>query len=335
MKTFIFLFFISCKLIAGTYDSREVYPVVNDNYLAAALDLINSATAQIYICHFSWNPDSTTNKIKNAIYNAINRGVTVKVLLEDSLKQNSNIINELTGLHIPVKRDAKTEWPRHFLHTKLIIADSRRVLLGSTNLSYKAINENNETNLIINSGIIAEYYRQFVDMMWDHPEATADIPPVSDRHVTAAVNRGYFPIMKEYVSKAKKKIALIFYGMKAYPGKSNEVTDFIDDLIAARKRGVNVRVLLEKSSYDEKLNHGNEESINYLKSNGIDAKFDSPQKITHAKLILVDNTAVGVGSANFALSGFKFYNEACAVTTEPETIKYFWNYFENLWKEIK
>lgn len=314
---------------------REVQPVLNRDYLPVLLDLINSSQKSIYICHFLWNPDATTNKIKSALYQAINRGVEVKVLLEDSLKQNDSIIKEFSELQISIKTDTETTWPNNLLHTKLIIVDEQKVLLGSTNLSYKSINENNETNFLINSSTIANFYKTYFENLWNNTTEAHGLKPIKTQQIIATVNRDYFSLMKEYVRKSKKRVALVFYGMKVYPDEDNEVMSFIEQLIAAKKRGVNVMVLLEKSSYDDKLNEGNQSAINYLKKHGINAKFESPDKITHAKLILVDNQAVGVGSANFALSGFRFYNEVNAISTYPEIIKSFWDYFESIWKTAK
>ncbi len=334
-KLFVFVFLIFICIEASgqkKYETKEVYPVVNNQYLPVLIDLINSSKKSIYICHFLWNPDSTTNKIKNAVYEAINRGVKVRVILEDSLKQNSQIIKEFSSLHIPIKTDAKTEWPRNLLHAKLIIIDSQKVLLGSTNLSFKAINENNEANVLVNSPEIARFYENFFDALWEKRKSGAARRSLTTKYVTATIDRDYFTFMKNRVSKATKKIGMIFYGMKVYPGNKNEVMEFVDEIVAAKKRGVDVKVILEKSDYDEKLNRGNSESIEYLKKKGINAKFEFPERITHAKLIIVDDEAVGVASANFALTGFKFYTEAGVITTEPETIESFWNYFEKLWR---
>jgi len=316
---------------AESETSAKVRPVLNDKYLQEILDLINSSKKTVLICHFSWNPDTTTRLIKNAVYNAVERGVKVRVLLEGSLQQNEYAVKEFTQLGVGVKV-SKREW---FLHCKLVVVDSQKTLLGSTNLSYKSINENNEANVLVDSPEIAKLYEKFFEAIWRDTTKEIKLSPVETPYAIAAPNRTYHPLMREYVEWAQKDISIVVYGMRVYTGGQNEVMDFVDELEAAAKRGVNVRVLIEKSGYDERLNEGNKDAVEYLVARGIDARFESPGKITHAKLIIVDNEAAGVGSANFALSGFRFYQEANVVVKDREAIRQLREYFDKLWKNTR
>lgn len=309
----------------------KVRVVLNEKYLEEIIGLIKSSRHTIYVCHFSWNPDTTTRLIKNAIYEAVERGVKVKILLEGSLQQNSYAVKEFSQLGVDIKA-SKREW---YLHTKLVVVDSQKTLLGSTNLSYKSINENNEANVLIDSPEIARLYEKFFDAIWRDTTKEIKLEPVETPYAIAAPNRTYQPIMKEHIEWAQKDISLVFYGMRVYTGGQNEVMDFVDELEAAAKRGVRVRVLLEKSGYDERLNEGNKEAVEYLLARGIDARFESPEKITHAKIILVDDEVAGVGSANFALSGFRFYQEANVVVKEPSAVADLRKYFDELWKTTR
>jgi len=304
--------------------------IANTSYLDTAIELINSAQKELLISHFSWNPDTTTAQIKNALYRAIDRGVKVRVILESTLGQNSQIIREFKSLDIPIK----TSTYKWYLHTKLIITDGKNILVGSTNLSNKSINENNETNILIkNSPEIGGYYQKFFNALWENPSSEVYLYETAETdYAIAAPNRLYHPIMKERIANARRKIGLIFYGMKVYPGGKNEVMDFVNQLVAAKSRGVNVRVILEKSNYDDRLNEGNLEAAEYLQKNGIEVRFEKPETITHAKVILVDDDAAGIGSANFAMSGFRYYQEANIIIKDKNAIKSVWDYFENLWK---
>jgi len=311
----------------------EVLFVANTTYLDKAIELINTSKKEILISHFSWNPDTTTEKIKNAVYRAIDRGVKVRVILESTLGQNSYAIKEFKSLGIPVKTSTR-QW---YLHTKLIITDGENLLLGSTNLSNKSINENNETNILVkNSPELGGYYEKFFNAIWENPAAEVQSFETAETdYAIAAPNRLYHPIMKERVAAARRKIGIIAYGMKVYNGGKNEVMDFIGQLEAAAKRGVKVRVILERSNYDERLNEGNTEAAQYLVSRGIEVRFEKPETITHAKVILVDDETAGIGSANFAMSGFRYYQEANIIVKDKATVASVWDYFEKLWKVSK
>jgi len=51
-------------------------------------------------------------------------------------------------------------------HSKLLVVDSRFTVVGSTNWSYQALNQNNETNALIDSEQVAkEYIKYFEDIV--------------------------------------------------------------------------------------------------------------------------------------------------------------------------
>ena len=77
----------------------------------------------------------------------------------------------------------------------------------------------------------------------------------------------------------------------------------------AKKRGVDVKVLLEKSDYNDRLNRYNTQTKNKLRRKKIKVRFDSASKQTHSKLIIVDGTWTFLGSHNLSYSALKRNNE--------------------------
>jgi len=113
-----------------------------NNSTTRLLAFINSATTTLdvevlYI---------TDANVRNAIGAAKNRGVNVRVILEDPSDQNSNAdtTTYLKNLNIPVKY-ANNQF---YLHAKLIIADGV-AFVGSQNFSPTALSHNREVGALV------------------------------------------------------------------------------------------------------------------------------------------------------------------------------------------
>jgi len=84
----------------------------------------------------------------------------------------------------------------------------------------------------------------------------------------------------------------------------------IQDLVDARKRGVNVTVWLDMSDPPDEVkgdNEGetNDKAIEILKKAGIQVSLVKPPRRLHAKVIVIDNRIVVEGSANWTYSALR------------------------------
>lgn len=80
--------------------------------------------------------------------------------------------------------------------------------------------------------------------------------------------------------------------VQAYSFTSKEITDA---LINAKKTGISVKVLLDKSNVS-----GKGSKMQELKDAGIDVKIDEVSGIAHNKIIIIDDQRVLTGSFNFS-----------------------------------
>ena len=140
--------------------------IPSDKYFETTLNEITNAKSSVlvvmYLISSSPNqPDSQPNQLVNALIKAKDRGLDVKVILDQTLdfsdadldnNQISQNKNEeafllLKKYNVPVFFDeAQT-----FTHAKAIIFDNETVILGSTNWSIIALTRNNEANVLIHS----------------------------------------------------------------------------------------------------------------------------------------------------------------------------------------
>ena len=90
----------------------------------------------------------------------------------------------------------------------------------------------------------------------------------------------------DIINKAKKQILVQAYAFTSTP--------IARALIQAKQRGVDVKVLLDKTQVKTKYS-----SATYLLNNAIWVRIDAHPVIAHNKVILVDNSTLITGSFNF------------------------------------
>jgi len=93
----------------------------------------------------------------------------------------------------------------------------------------------------------------------------------------------------EQINQAKNTIYMQAYGL-THP-------KIIDALIKAKQRGVDVRILLDRSNLTQKYSRMKE-----LAEVGIEIVIDKVPGIAHNKIIIIDNTTTITGSFNFTVA---------------------------------
>ena len=98
----------------------------------------------------------------------------------------------------------------------------------------------------------------------------------------------------------------------------------MDALVSAEERGVDVRIILEKEV------EINQQAYLVLKTNGVDTRWASTNyRLTHSKLMVIDDRKVFIGSPNFSWSAFNANREFAVVLTCD--IDFFKQEFLNDW----
>ena len=97
-------------------------------------------------------------------------------------------------------------------------------------------------------------------------------------------------------------------------------------LIDAQKRGVKVRVYLDKSQIESSYSVSR-----LLVQRGIKVRISSNNYIMHNKFAIIDNRLILTGSYNWTFSANNRNDENLMVIDDPEIIEIFQNQFVNLW----
>lgn len=156
--------------------------------------------------------------------------------------------------------------------------------------------------------------------------------------ITPAENEKYFKEVLPLIKNAKESIYVIMFLAGYYPKYPKSPTNQIfSELIEAKKRGVKVEIILEQSDVPgySNTNEKNLKTAQFLSNNGISVYFDSPDKTTHSKLIIIDKEFVIIGSANWTYYALTKNNETSVVIKSPELAKYFLRYYDKIKKECK
>ncbi|MGH7889739.1 MAG: phospholipase D-like domain-containing protein, partial [Thermodesulfobacteriota bacterium] len=173
-----------------------------DKYFETALSEINSAKVSIYLVMYLVSvspnqPEAQPSQLLEALVKAKDRGVDVKVILDQSINFESDSLDDavLTNKNqqsyeflkrsgVPVFFDES----QTFTHSKTLIIDNKTVLLGSTNWSKSALTRNHETNLLVRSKGLAKNITQDLDrikLQENIPAILTPSVPISKDFVTS------------------------------------------------------------------------------------------------------------------------------------------------------
>ena len=139
----------------------------------------------------------------------------------------------------------------------------------------------------------------------------------------------YFPALIKLLDRSDSSIDLAMFVFKIGKRKTSRPAKIRDALIRAAKKGVKVRVYLERSGYDDKLNKSNREVADQLTAEGVKVIFESPKTTTHNKMVVIDRRYALVGSHNFTQSALKYNHELSLLVDDPELAEKLVSYMEN------
>ncbi len=144
----------------------KVTPVFSpDTSLEAMLWVINSAQATLDIeIPYVSNSSTVVDELLDAIVAAKQRGVTVRIIMNEGENDNDEVSQVFAEYNIPVY------WmdTRFFaqLHNKAFIADGRMVLICSINWSEESISENREAGVVVEHEGVGAWYQSVFDYDW-------------------------------------------------------------------------------------------------------------------------------------------------------------------------
>ena len=151
--------------------------------------------------------------------------------------------------------------------------------------------------------------------------------------VIPLVDGDYYPQVHQALITARKSISCVMYMADINP-KYNKGWEYnlVNDLIGAHRRGVAVTVIFDQNTMfweegkkGKKTERRSQEAYELLKKNGVPVYYDSKDRITHNKILVIDNYITIVGSTNWTYSALKKNHEASVLIKSRSVAESFLN----------
>lgn len=156
-------------------------------------------------------------------------------------------------------------------------------------------------------------------------------PPLSAQTPAAQsellANAGYAPALLDRLRQAKRHIVCAFYLFKIGQGRRNLPALVAAELVNARERGVEVTVILDAGRTSQLENRL---AAALLVRNGVRVIYPSGKRITHAKVIVIDDRYLLLGSHNLTQAALAHNNELSVVIDSPELALKATRYLESI-----
>ena len=220
------------------------------------------------------------------------------------------------------------------MHNKFFIVDGEYVWTGSANISDTGIGGYN-ANVVasIKSKFIAEHYLIEFEQMFTDGSFHRSKEKLKKKEIKTNINgqnvelffspqgyamyRGVIPLIKE----ANKSIDISMFFL-THKNVSKE-------LVAAKNKGINVRVIIDATSATNGYS-----KHNYLRENGISVKVENWGGKMHMKSAIIDGKHLILGSMNWTSAGESKNDENTLIVRNAKDAKTYQTFFNLLWSSI-
>ena len=320
-KTFsnIELFLIS------PYDSNKPVNKCASKACKKLLSEINSAQNSIDMALYGFGD---IKEIFDALKNAEARGVKIRGVVDYG--KNMFYIYPDTKKFIETF-DVKTDSNEILMHNKFFIFDDTKIMTGSANISASGINGYNSNVMVfINSKSAALIFKDEFEQMFKGKFSN------SKKKFEKNLIKSADSVMQIYFSPKDD-----IYNTLILPEIKNAKSEIfvsafyftdrkmISELINAKKRGVNVMVLMDALGA---INF--KDRISSLRKENIPVVAENWGGKNHEKSIVIDSSILIVGSCNFSSAGFHKNDENMIKITNAEIASFYRDYYLKLFNSI-
>lgn len=286
--------------------------------------------------------------IFEALVEAQKRGVNVRGAT-DMTQNNKNIYSDtdrlirilktITNDYQIADKNVKDDFDQVFditaaiMHDKFFVFDEQKVFTGSANISDSCTGGyNTNVSVLINSPEIAQLYTQEFEQMYDlkfhtiKKEIQNNTNIKIDNNTIVSVyfspkNKVFRTDLHDLLANAKKTIYVeMFYLTNKY---------LINDLIEAKNRGVDVKIILDASSTANDFSRQEQ-----LKNAGIPVKIENWGGKMHTKGASIDNTYYVIGSMNWTGKAELHNDENLLIIKNPQIAQNTTKHFIKIWNII-
>ncbi len=267
------------------------------------LSVINSARHEVLVQSYLLSDQD----VISALTMAKERGVTVQVMLEEHPFGGGNINTvskpalESGGIEVRWGNPAF-----RFTHIKMLVVDGEIVCVLNMNLSKTAFDKNREFNACDENKEDAVEAQTIFKADWDR---TGFSPTTTNLVISPENARGK---LTTFISSATQSIDIEMEVLQ---------DDQIMNLLAEKAKTIPVRIIVPPLSKVD---------ANKVAMENLGAKVVSTPYI-HAKMILVDNARVYLGSVNLSAQSMEKNRELGIIIAQPDVVSRISQIFESDW----
>jgi phosphatidylserine/phosphatidylglycerophosphate/cardiolipin synthase-like enzyme len=143
----------------------------------------------------------------------------------------------------------------------------------------------------------------------------------------------YPQFLLQLLQAAQASVHVVMFFMRFEDAARYPTDDLLDALVAARRRGADVRVILDRDAEGDAIGSRvvNDEAHRFLRKSGVPVVWDAEDRYTHSKLVVVDGAHVVVGSHNWTAGSFWAYDDLSAYVESKALAATYDARFETLW----
>ena len=291
---------------------------------------INNAKSSIDIAIYGY---SYVPEIEKAIENAIKRNVKIR-LVYDQDNEGKNIYpntDKIVSLIPQNKSDILSDESKYIMHNKFYIFDNETLITGSANLSHTDMSGfNSNSVMVIKSKEVANIYKTEFEQMYSgnfhnkkisHPKKHIKVANVILDIYFSPQDKTITKVILPLIRNAKNYIYIPTFVLTDY-----KVTE---ELIKAKKRGVDVKIIID--ALNASIKHTKH---NNLRLGGVLVKTENYAGKMHSKSMIIDDKYTIIGSMNFSYSGENKNDENLVLITDTKIAKQYKNFFLSQWNKI-
>ncbi|BBY59903.1 phospholipase D-like domain-containing protein [Mycolicibacterium sarraceniae] len=286
-----------------------------DDGLEPVREFIMSAQSSLLIKQFTFTEPS----LMDAAIDRQKAGVDVRVMLNPQRSSGDRANDESYEAFKAAGIDVQWSSPKFYVtHEKSIVVDDTAAMVATYNLMIKYFTLTRDYGIITHDPLHVAQIKDVFNADWDHRDFT---PPSYEGLLWSNSNSRYH--MARFIDTAQRRLYI------QHPKYVDAV--ILDHIAAAAHRGVKVKVLCGGK-------HGISEwdildtfaSLRTLRRVGVKVRKQKNLRV-HAKLLIVDDSSVLVGSMNIDRSAFDLRRELGITTDDPDVVARLREVFQDDW----
>jgi hypothetical protein len=150
--------------------------------------------------------------------------------------------------------------------------------------------------------------------------------------VIALLEGAYYARLPSMFAGASKRIDVCMFHI-AMPSKGHPTRRLLDALIAAKDRGVRVRVLVDSDRPEDPYRSTiiNAAAIECLSDGGVAVRSDIPERLLHSKFVLIDNEWAVIGSHNWSAGSYFQFDDLTLAIRSVTAVREQRGRFDVMW----